>query len=172
MPKYAQIDLSTGVCIGISYLSEEVDAEHLIPLGDEQRVNLRDVYNNGVWTAYVPPTPDPKEAKIAELDSACNAEILAGFTSSALGAANTYDFDYEAQTNLGGMLNAITAGIITTEPISWKASGVPTNHTFAQFKKLFADGLVHKNSKIQKYWALKAQVNAATTPEEVSAITW
>lgn len=112
-----------------------------------------------------------KESKLAELNSACNAAILAGFESSALGAPHFYDFDYEAQINLAGMLNAIANAMITGS-ISWKASGVPTDHTIDQFKQLYADGLAFKNAQIQRYWALKAQVNAAATIAEVEAVVW
>jgi hypothetical protein len=112
-----------------------------------------------------------KTARITELNTACNSTILAGFTSSALGDPRDYDFDYEAQTNLGGMLNAITAGIVT-EPIYWKASGSPTLHSLEEFKMLFADGLVHKNGLIAQYWVLKGQVLAATDKQEIDGIVW
>lgn len=120
------------------------------------------------------PDPDgvsPVDAKIAELNAACNASILAGFNSDALGSDNTYDFGYDDQINLGGMLNAVTAGIVTGT-IIWKASGAPQPHTIEQFKSVFAAGLVWKNSNIEKYWTLKAEVYAATTTEEIEAIHW
>ncbi|NOU68400.1 hypothetical protein GC096_30700 [Paenibacillus sp. LMG 31461] len=118
-----------------------------------------------------PEAVSPVDAKIAELNKACNEAILSGFTSDALGTDNTYDFDYDAQINLGGMLNAITAGMVSgTFP--WKASGIPQLHTINQFKTVFAAGLTHKNSNIGKYWLLKEQVIAATTPEEREAIVW
>jgi hypothetical protein len=120
------------------------------------------------------PDPDaisPVDAKISELNAACNAAILAGFTSDALGIDNTYDFDYDAQINLGGMLNAITAGIVT-DSIVWKASGIPQAHTIDQFKTVFAHGLTHKNTNIGKYWTLKGQVLSAETTEEINAIHW
>jgi hypothetical protein len=115
--------------------------------------------------------PDPKEIKLAELNIACNAAILAGFESSALGESNVYDFDYEAQINLAGMLQAITNGMIS-EPITWKASGIPLPHTFDQFKQVYADGLAFKNAQVQHYWELKAQVQAAETQDEIEAIVW
>jgi hypothetical protein len=120
------------------------------------------------------PDPDaisPIDAKIAELNAACNAAILAGFTSDSLGSVNAYDFGYDDQINLGGMLNAITAGIFTDDVI-WKASGVPQTHTIDQFKIVFAHGLNHKNANIGKYWTLKGQVLTAETTEEINAIHW
>ncbi|MGO4498794.1 hypothetical protein AB4114_23205 [Paenibacillus sp. 2RAB27] len=118
-----------------------------------------------------PNTISPVDSKISELNAACNEAILAGFTSDALGTDNTYDFDYDAQINLGGMLNAITAGMISGS-FPWKASGIPQLHTINQFKAVFAAGLTHKNSNIGKYWMLKEQAIAATTPEERDAIVW
>jgi hypothetical protein len=122
-------------------------------------------------TKSIDPNISPTDAKIAELNSACNAAILAGFTSDALGADNTYDFDYDAQINLGGMLNAITAGIVLDDVI-WKASGIPQTHTIDQFKIVFAHGLSHKNTNIGRFWTLKAAVYAATSDEEREAIHW
>ncbi|MCY9658107.1 DUF4376 domain-containing protein [Paenibacillus chondroitinus] len=115
---------------------------------------------------------DAKTQKIKQLNEFCNAAILTGFTSNALGTQHSYDFDYDAQINLGGMLNAITAGLISEQSVTWKASGLPQPHTFAQFKEVFGAGLTHKNTNIGKYWALKAQVEAATIPEEVEAVRW
>lgn len=112
-----------------------------------------------------------KEAKIKQMNDECNVTILSGFESSALGESHTYDFDYEAQTNLGGMMSAILSEIVT-ESLSWKANGVPVFHTIDQFKQLFADGLIWKNTKIQEYWILKEQVNLAETIEDIESISW
>ncbi|OPH61708.1 hypothetical protein BC351_00250 [Paenibacillus ferrarius] len=170
--KYAQIDLATGVCVGVSYLLGEVIADHMIPLTEDQNVNPRDIYDDGIWTPAQTPEPaDLKQRKINELNSACNAAILAGFRSDALGSSNSYEFGTDDQINLGGMLNAITAGLVT-EPIIWKASGSPHPHTFNQFKQVFGDGLTHKNNNIAKYWTLKEQVTVAETNEDVNAIQW
>lgn len=114
-----------------------------------------------------------KEVKIEELNSRCNETILAGFTSSALGVANKYDFDYEAQTNLNGQLNFINAGLIASNAIiKWKASGVPQDHTVEQFKTVCVDGFAFKQDNVNKYWTLKAQVQSATTKTEVDAVVW
>ncbi|CAH1203003.1 hypothetical protein PAECIP111891_02197 [Paenibacillus allorhizoplanae] len=122
-------------------------------------------------TELDPNAISPVDAKIAELNKACNEAILSGFTSDALGTDNSYDFDYDAQINLGGMLNAITAGMISGS-FPWKASGIPQLHTINQFKAVFAAGLTHKNSNIGKYWTLKELAITATTPEEIEVIIW
>lgn len=113
-----------------------------------------------------------KIKKIAQLNFLCNQSILAGFKSSAISATpNTYDFDMESQVNLAGMLHAISNNMVK-EPILWKASGVPQPHTIEQFKIVYADGLAHKNSKIQRYWTLKSQVGDCVTKEEVNNVNW
>jgi hypothetical protein len=128
--------------------------------------------NNLLWTPHSNGTlEDAKKQKVKQLNEFCNAAILAGFTSNALGTDNTYDFDYDAQINLGGMLNAITAGLVTGN-IVWKASGNPQPHTFEQFKVVFSAGLEHKNAMIGRFWLLKSAVLAAESEEEIDAIVW
>jgi len=127
------------------------------------------------WNA-MQPTPaqvleQTKHRHIEAISTQCNAAILACFASSALGAEHVYDFDYEAQTNLNGMLSAITNGM-AVEPIMWKASGVPQPHTFEQFKAIYAAGLAHKNANIGKYWELKAEITSALNTDDITSITW
>lgn len=114
-----------------------------------------------------------KRKKIEELNNACNAEILSGHVSSALGVEHEYDFDMEAQMNLAGTMIAITSGLYALPEVGWKTkdSGY-LNHTIEQFKHLFGDGLVHKQNKIYKFAGLKAQVEACTTEESVDLIVW
>ncbi|KQX69218.1 DUF4376 domain-containing protein [Paenibacillus sp. Root444D2] len=138
----------------------------------QYQLSIDPVTENLIWTPRSDGSlEDVKIQKIKQLNIFCNIAILAGFTSDALGSSNTYDFDIDAQINLGGMLNAITAGLVS-EPVIWKASGQPQAHTFVQFKTVFGAGLAHKNINIGKYWTLKAQVEAATTTEQVNAIVW
>lgn len=102
-----------------------------------------------------------KSFKIAKLNAACNQSILAGFTSSALGAEHQYGFDMEDQANLTGRLAGIAAGTSPAEFL-WKTKDVgPLLHTIAQFKQVCADGDARKESQISRYWTLKSQVEAA-----------
>ncbi|TVY09990.1 DUF4376 domain-containing protein [Paenibacillus cremeus] len=112
-----------------------------------------------------------KQTKLDQLNDACNKFILAGFTSDALGEENHYDFDYEAQINMGGTLNGITAGMITGD-IMWKTAEGNKPHTVNQFKQLYADGMTFKQTNIAKYWTLKNQVLACETRADVAAIQW
>lgn len=111
--------------------------------------------------------------KIEQLNHNCKQEILAGFTSSALGAPQFYDFDEEAQGNLSGCLNLVNGGQITPETIiSWKTDGVPQNHTVAQFTQVCVDSFIHKQMNVTKYWTKKYAVLAMTTKENILTVNW
>ncbi|MGF9711612.1 hypothetical protein [Paenibacillus naphthalenovorans] len=77
MFKYAQIDVETGVCVGVSILSGEVVAENMIPLTETDDVEPRDVYDmvTKTWTKAPPPAPpgptktDVLDAKVTQLES-------------------------------------------------------------------------------------------------------
>ncbi|GIM47049.1 hypothetical protein DNHGIG_25980 [Collibacillus ludicampi] len=115
---------------------------------------------------------DVKARKIAELDQMCNQTILAGFTSSALGAPHQYDFDEEAQRNFAGTLALLNVDSTITS-ITWKTVDAgPLTHTRDQFIQLCRDAFNFKDSQIQKYWSKKNQVLQSTTVDQVNAITW
>lgn len=75
MHKYAQIDIDTGVCISVSYLSGEVEADHMIPLTNDQDVQPGDIYRaaDGTWTRPEPqsvPEPEPSlQDRITQLET-------------------------------------------------------------------------------------------------------
>jgi hypothetical protein len=114
---------------------------------------------------------DLKNKKIEQLDYLCNVAILGGFTSNCLGNDHYYTFDYESQMNFSGSLNAFTAGILN-DSIVWKTDQGNKLHTLEQFKQLFTDGLVHKQSTITKYWVLKEQVLSLELKQDVLLIEW
>lgn len=71
MYRYAQIDLTTGVCISVSYLSGEVDAENMILLSEDDDVNPRDTWDGTAWTPAPPlpePQPTPEQLRMAQLE--------------------------------------------------------------------------------------------------------
>jgi hypothetical protein len=151
------------------YLDDRVHGDVLSNLGEYTIQNGQPVFT---------PIPDAvkladaQAAKIGELDAKCNETILAGFTSSALGSAHDYDFDYEAQQNLSGMLSLFNADA-TIADVTWKTKDAgPLTHTKEQFLQLYKDGFAHKNGHIAHYWTLKAQVQAATTVSAVQEIVW
>lgn len=113
-----------------------------------------------------------KQVKIDLLSATCKSEILSNFTSNALGTVHSYGFEADDQTNLGGSLGAINASLCPPS-FDWRtkdAGSLP--HTIAQFKVLFTDGMIHKQTNIYKYWTLKSQVEACTDKVSVDAIVW
>lgn len=117
-------------------------------------------------------------AKVAELSAACAAQIYAGFTSSALGAAHTYPAKDKDQANLSG---SVVASMLPNLPAGWTtpfwcmdAAGawafVP--HTAAQIQQVGADGKAAVVTALEKNAALAAQVMADTTVAAVQAVAW
>jgi len=113
--------------------------------------------------------------KIKALSASCKAEILAGFVSSALGAAYKYDGDLESQLNLAGAKDyAVTNNVNVDFTCTKQATGVKAavTHTPAQIQQAFNDGAVFKMARLSKFRTLKAQVEAAATVADVKAVTW
>ena len=49
MPKFARLDLASGVCIGVSYLSGEIEAVDHMLIEDRFDILPGDEYENGQW---------------------------------------------------------------------------------------------------------------------------
>ena len=64
MPRYAQIN-EAGLCIAVSDLSGEVEAPHMIPIGDGDFLGKS--WIDGEWVAPVPSAPAPPSARITRL---------------------------------------------------------------------------------------------------------
>lgn len=111
-----------------------------------------------------------KYSETAELNAACAASIVGGFTSSALGAQHTYDSALEDQLNLIG---AVGLGIDLPYRCA-DASGVKAfrTHTAAQLKQVAADGAAIKLAALEKAATLKAQVQAAADVTAVNQVVW
>lgn len=109
--------------------------------------------------------------KMTELKDKCRKTVMGTFTSSALGVAHTYDFDYEAQLNLSAEYADVNADATVT--VKWKTVDAgDIIHNATQIKQLFKDGKAWKQSNVDKYRNLRDQVNAATTVAQVQAIVW
>lgn len=117
-------------------------------------------------------------AKVAELSAACQAQIYAGFQSSALGAAHTYPAKDKDQTNLAG---SVVASLLPSLPANWTtpfwcadANGTWAfvAHTAAQIQQVGADGKAAIITALEKNAGLAAQVMAATSIAAVQAIVW
>jgi hypothetical protein len=112
---------------------------------------------------------DLKDKKSAEIETACLLAIGAGFTFEG----NQFGADLVSRTNLIGTVGSIQAGIPLPDGFTWRTldeQNVPM--TADALVALGAALLVHCNTQYAKSWALKAQVDATTTADEVEAISW
>lgn len=117
-----------------------------------------------VWQAAAdaedaPPTiRQIADRRIAALSADCEAAIVSGFISNALGAPHRYQSDRDDQVNLVG---AATAGV----DMPFKCSdedGVWAYrlHSSAQLQQVLADGARVKLGYLQRFATLRAQVEA------------
>jgi hypothetical protein len=138
---------------------------------------------NSTLTAPLPPTAAEKLAnaqktQIETISTNCASSITAGFTSSALGAANTYPSTLTDQHNLNG---SVVASLLPNLPSTWTtkywvmdSSGVWTLavHTAAQIQQAGLDGKAWVTAQQEKLASLLAQVMAAMSVADVQAIVW
>lgn len=103
----------------------------------------------------LPPTQLAQE-KITDLSTACDAAIISGFVSSALGSDHTYQSDRDDQINLIG---ASSAGVDMPYKCA-DVNGIWTyrQHTAAQLKQALADGAAAKLGHLQTFTTKKTQV--------------
>lgn len=108
--------------------------------------------------------------KSAEINAACAAAIVGGFTSSALGTPHTYDSALEDQLNLIG---AVSLGVDLPYRCA-DAAGIKAFrlHTAAQLKQVAADGALVKLAALEKAATLKTQVQVAADAAAVEAVAW
>ncbi len=119
-----------------------------------------------------------QKSQIETISAGCEASIIAGFTSSALGAAYIYPSKPTDQLNL---LGEHSASMNPNNPTTWStkfwcadANGVwdIRVHTAAQIQQVFNDGVARKLACIEQNKSLANQVMAATTVAAVQAIVW
>jgi len=150
-------------------------------LDDNEYPDIKNNYTNYTIINDVPmhtPIPDSvklpytQEAKIEEINLACNLEILNGFVSSCTGIEYGYKFDLEYQANLNqqmGMLSLDSA--ICEIPWPTKNAGVII-HQRSQFIQLLKDASDFKSSRLFRYFDMKEQIINCLTTDEVKLINW
>lgn len=127
--------------------------------------------------ATLPPTATLVEAKGEKrklLAVASQRAIEAGITSTVLGAPHSYPTDLTSQHNLHGL---VTAAVVDgTGGKFWctDTGGVWArhDHTADQIKQLGREVKAHVQAQQDRYEQRLAALTAATTKEEVAAITW
>lgn len=110
-----------------------------------------------------------KEVKKDALREDCRVSIESLISSYALGASNTYDCRGIDQHNLKMLVLAGNGGEVYTHDgteFVWQP------HTHDQCLALLQDMNAHIKTNRDKLYTLISQVNAATTKDEIYAISW
>lgn len=154
--------------------------KHLFPLADP----IRDytVADNAIveWNLNVErPTEQQlqdahievrKSEKISDLKEACELFILSGYVIPETGHA--YGFQIYDQMNMTQQYILFLTDT-TLVGVDWKTENNGTvYHSKPDFDLVINRAAKHKWDNIKRYWALKDQVKACTTQEEIEAITW
>ena len=136
------------------------------------------------WTEVTGNWPPPETVQqaqavqLASLRAECDAAILAGYVSSALGAVYLYPSSTTDQIN---MMGSVTASMLPGLAAGWSTpfwckdnSGVwaMRPHTASQIRQAGNDGKAWVLTCQQKLAALSATVAAATTVDAVKAVVW
>lgn len=117
-----------------------------------------------------------KQAKIAELNQACNQAIFGRFKSTVNSVDYYFSNDTEAQSNFKDAIWAFQTGKV--QSITWTAYDVDGNVVRisldqASLESVNFDRIVHQNIQVSKLRdTLEPQVKDATDEETVKAIVW
>lgn len=111
------------------------------------------------------------------ISDACRLTITSGFASSAVGEEVFYPYNQIDQQNLN---NAMIVSMFESDP-EWltpfwckspSGNWLHLNHTAAQIQQVGKDGKRHVTACQLKNARLQAQIQAATTEEELNSIAW
>ena len=131
---------------------------------------------NGTFAPYVPPIAAARREQVDILRRHCEAEILAGFNSAALGSVHGYGSSRTDQANLthdaiaGLHADAAWVAPIFCADASGKAGMV--DHTAEQAAKVLSDFQAMRAAAQAKLAKLSAQIQTAVTVDIVRAIVW
>ncbi|WP_122665323.1 hypothetical protein [Pseudomonas viridiflava] len=106
--------------------------------------------------------------KVQEINAACEAQITAGFWSSALGTPYFYDSQLEDQLNLTGIIQANTDSAYPCRDD--QGVKVFRDHTAAQLQQVGDDFIKLKLQLLQKANGLKQVLDSALAALDLSAI--
>ncbi|UOG59040.1 hypothetical protein [Leptospira noguchii] len=109
-----------------------------------------------------------RDSLIKLVNSICESKIIAGFTSSALGAPHFYNSDRDDQLNLIGLVSLIV-------PVLYKCTdetGIKgyRNHSANQIKHVLGDGAIRKTLLLQKAASLKSVIQSIETVNELDNV--
>jgi hypothetical protein len=138
---------------------------HVAPNGTQ----VGDHYDGTNFTSGAVTLSQAKANKIVELTNTYKADLINGFTSSALGAPHNYANDAIAQATLNSL---IIAG--NTADYIYYTGGIPTyaSHTLAELQQVLDDLIADRDTTMSNYESKVATANAAATINDVNAVTW
>jgi len=182
MSKYAHLEKDTNKILG--WYDKEIHKTIPTPNVEvendvwKEALNINaNTYDEAVQTFVIKDFRTLKELKASKLSSintSCEAVIVSGFTSSALGSEHIYQSDRDDQINLMGLVTTgkddlLKCGVDDGDGnITWEWK----QHTVTQLKAVFDDGAAFKMLQLIKANTLKVQISSATTVEEVNEIVW
>lgn len=161
-------------------IPESVDSNtHYVQQGEFIQFGEPPAFGVWDWLTYqwVIDLSAARAARAALISNACKAEILSGFSSSALGAAHHYPAKTTDQQNLA---SSVLASLLPI-PADWTTpfwcadtSGVWAFrlHTAAQIQQVGQDAKAAILAAMGKNEVLQAQIAAAGSVEELEAIAW
>lgn len=168
--------------VNTNKLHDELVSNGIIPDSVENK-------DNKTWITFKPetdlnlvqqiidahnPLETVKEAKIKELNEACNHTILGHFKTTIDEIEYEFSYDFEAQSRFNGIGVLFFANKINE--ITWTAyqNGERVRIVLNQsnFDIVSLAALQHQDYNIAKFNQLLQQVNSATTKEAVEEIVW
>jgi hypothetical protein len=116
---------------------------------------------------------EAKAAKIAELDKACNTEILAGFHSAVKDGNRLYGLDYDDQLNMEALKNNVAMELIPDGALEYYCKGGPCEPwSNTEFMVLYGQAMTFKTERIKTCKAKKELTKAAASIEDLEVIVW
>jgi hypothetical protein len=175
--KWQLIDSLLGLTIYNTATGEPKKVERIGPLPSGYTLQVPEpfqVWKNGQWVDDIPVVLVQMHGrKYVEMNTACEATILGGFTSDALGAAYAYSSQMDDQVNLmGSVIQGLEMAYSCRDQGGIKAFRL---HTAAQLRQVSNDFMSFKMKLLQKSDALKQRLDQALADKDLnalSAITW
>lgn len=155
--------------IGNKFYKNDYDLDEYAQCAEwcnENNACIEDMGEYYECVAIVIPIKELKEAKIAELKQARDAEELSPVEFNGY----MWDFDDKAQQRINGAIIALADGgeLTWTSADNQEIRGVNAN----DLKNVIKAAAVRSNAVHVKYRELKTQVEACEAQEQVEAIVW
>lgn len=156
------------------------------PLAEKEGYKVKWNGSNWEYEQEEQPEPEPEptfeelqQQKLREVDAWTASKITGGFVSSASGEPVTYDSDKDTQLTMQGIALNVNTELFAEKyptgcPVRGYAQGAEEKNIYmlsaGQVMNWCADLSMHIGTCKQAGWAKQAEVQAATTKEELDAI--